>query len=101
MLDSIVKLVDVMPRAVIVDLLDQVVSIPIYWCMLQNCKSMVIYKVIDIEELKCLKRSMHCNQVINKIGILGCKHKMDGSIDTIDMNNCNVRLSSVSIDIWL
>ena len=26
---------------------------------------------------------------------------MDSSIDTINMNNCNVRLSSVSIDIWL
>ena len=26
---------------------------------------------------------------------------MDSSIDTIEMNNCNVRLSSVSIDIWL
>ena len=62
---------------------------------------MVIYKVIDIEELECNKRSMHHNRVINKIGILGCRHKMDGLIDTIDMNNCNVRLSSVSIDIWL
>ena len=61
---------------------------------------MVIYKVIDIEELECIKRSMHRNRVINKIGILGCRHKMDGSVD-IDMNNCNVRLSSVSIDIWL
>ena len=45
---------------------------------------MVIYKFIDIEELKCIKRSMHHNKVINKIGILGCRHKMDGSIDTID-----------------
>ena len=62
---------------------------------------MVIYKVIDIEELECIKRSMHHNRVINKIGILGCRHKMDSSIDTINMNNCNVRLSSVSIDIWL
>ena len=26
---------------------------------------------------------------------------MDSSIDTINMNNCNVRLSSVSIEIWL
>ena len=28
---------------------------------LQECKSMVIYKVIDIEELEFIKRGMHCN----------------------------------------
>ena len=62
---------------------------------------MVIYKVIDIEELESIKRSMHCNRAINEIGILGCGHKMDSSIDTIKVNYCDVRLSGVGIDIWL
>ena len=62
---------------------------------------MVIYKVIDIEELKCIKRSMHRNQAINEIGILGCRHKMDSSIYTIKMNDCKMMLSIVSIDIQL
>ena len=61
----------------------------------------MIYKVIDIEELECIKGRMHRNWAINEIGILGCRHKMDSSIDTIKMNDRNVGLSSVSIDIWL
>src|SRR5271155_810311 len=45
---------------------------------------------------------MHCNRAINKISsILGCRHKVDSSKDTIDMNYHNARLISVSIDIWL
>ena len=68
---------------------------------LQDCISMVIYKVIDIEELECIKRSMHCNGAINEIGILVGRHEMGSSIDTIEMNDCNVRLTSVSTEIWL
>ena len=62
---------------------------------------MVIYKVFTIKELKFIKRSMHCNQVIDGISILVGRHQMNSLINTIKMNDHNVRLTSVSINIWL
>ena len=44
---------------------------------------MVIYKVINVEKLECIKRSMHCNRAINECCIPGCRHKMDSLIDTV------------------
>ena len=68
---------------------------------LQDCKSMVICKIIDMKEFECIKRSMHCSWVINEIGIQKWGHEMNHSIYTIEMNYHNVRLSSIGIDIWL
>ena len=62
---------------------------------------MVIYKVIDIKHLKFIKRGMHRNRAIDETGILGRRHKVNGSKYALEMNHCNVRLPSVSIEIWL
>jgi hypothetical protein len=77
------------------------VKIPLDSAALQECKSVVIYEVIDVEELEFIKRGMHRNRAIDETGILGRRHKVNGSKDAIEMNHFNVRLPSIGIDIWL